>query len=58
LAIMPGIVAVHSPTLRTVSIMPGIDRRAPERQEINNGFPASPYFIPMIDSIFRSASRT
>ena len=38
------------PMLRTVSIMPGIESRAPERQETSSGFVASPNLAPMICS--------
>ena len=40
-------VVEQRPTLSTVSIMPGIDMRAPVRQETSSGFSASPYFMPI-----------
>ena len=40
-------VAGQRPTFKTVSIMPGMDLRAPLRQETRSGFSASPYFMPM-----------
>ena len=55
---MPGIVAVERPTFSTVSIMPGMELRAPERQETSSGFSGLPYFLPMIVSVLRSAART
>ena len=55
---MPGMVTVDRPTLRTVSIMPGMEERAPERQEISSGLTASPYFMPMIVSVCFSAAGT
>ena len=55
---MPGMVAVERPTLRTVSIMPGMDLRAPERQETSSGLSGFPYFMPMIVSVFARADRT
>ncbi len=53
-AIKPGIVFEHRPTLRTVSIIPGIDLRAPDLTEMSSGLPASPNFAPMI---FSTAAR-
>ena len=41
------------PMLSTVSIMPGIESRAPERQETSSGFLASPNLAPMTFSILR-----
>ena len=38
------------PTLRTVSIMPGIENFAPERTETKSGFFGSPNFLPNIFS--------
>ena len=35
---------------RTVSIMPGMDWRAPERQETSSGFSGSPYLRPIFAS--------
>ncbi len=58
LAISPGIVAEQRPTFRTVSIIPGIDLRAPERTETSSGFLASPNLVPMTDSTRPSARCT
>ena len=38
------------PRLRMVSIMPGIEARAPERTETRRGFSRSPNFLPVISS--------
>ena len=54
----PGIVLVARPTFRTVSIMPGMELRAPERQETSSGFSGSPKFIPMAASTFLRAAAT
>ena len=59
---MPGMVIEHSPMLSTVSIMPGIDERAPERTDTSSGSAGSPNRLPMICSTlaiaaFASASR-
>src|SRR5665647_1793101 len=35
------------PRLRMVSIMPGMEARAPERTEISSGSAASPNFLPV-----------
>ena len=35
-----------------VSIMPGMEARAPERTETSSGFSVSPNFLPAISSIF------
>ena len=35
-----------------VSIMPGIEARAPERTDTSRGFSRSPNFLPVIFSIF------
>ena len=40
------------PRFRIVSIMPGIDARAPERTETSRGFSRSPNFLPVMVSIF------
>ena len=40
----------------TVSIMPGIDCLAPEREETRSGFFGSPNFMPIASSIVRRAS--
>src|SRR5262245_37347398 len=43
--------------LRMVFIMPGMENFAPERQETNNGFFASPNFLPARFSVtFKAAS--
>ena len=44
LFINPGNVFFVNPTLRTVSIMPGIDCLAPERIDTSNGLSGSPNF--------------
>src|ERR1035437_6455631 len=54
----PGMVFEQSPTLRTVSIMPGMDLRAPERQDTSRGFCRSPNFIPISASVLASAVST
>src|ERR1035437_6800074 len=54
----PGMVFEQSPTLRTVSIMPGMDLRAPERQDTNKGFCRSPNFMPINVSVLASADST
>ncbi len=54
----PGMVFEHSPIFKTVSIIPGIDIRAPLRQETNSGFSGSPNFIPMTRSVLRRAFST
>ena len=41
-----------------VSIIPGIELLAPERQLTRSGFSLSPNFIPMISSVFLRASAT
>jgi len=41
-----------------VSIIPGIETRAPERTEINNGLSLSPNSAPIIFSIFSIACST
>ena len=42
--------------LSTVSIMPGIENLAPDRQETSSGFWASPKCLPVTDSNRSSAS--
>ena len=44
--------------LSTVSIMPGIDSRAPERQDTNSGFVVEPNLAPISFSIFAMAAAT
>ena len=39
------------PKFRMVSIMPGMEARAPERTETSRGFSRSPNFFPVISSI-------
>ena len=51
-------VAEHRPTLRTVSIMPGIDERAPERTDTRRASSLSPNLVPMISSILAMAAST
>ena len=46
------------PRLRTVSIMPGMLARAPERMESRSGFLGSPNFMPMISSTFLRSAAT
>ncbi len=41
-----------------VSIMPGMEARAPERTETSRGFVRSPNFLPLIFSISATASMT
>ena len=41
-----------SPTLRTVSIMPGMDWRAPDRTESKSGLVSSPKFESIMASTF------
>src|SRR5437763_1802723 len=54
----PRRVASLRPMLRTVSIMPGMETRAPERQETSSGFFGSPNVAPMTFSVLaRSANR-
>ena len=53
---MPWVVSSFSPMLSTVSIMPGIENLAPERQETSSGFWASPKRLPVTDSTRSSAS--
>ena len=55
---MPGIVAEVRPTFRTVSIMPGIEERAPERTESSSGFFGSPNLLPEDFSTPASAAAT
>ena len=55
---MPGMVLLLRPMLSTVSIMPGIDERAPERQLTSSGFSASSYFMPISFSTFSMAFHT
>ncbi len=55
---MPGIVLLLKPIFNTVSIMPGIDERAPLRQLTSKGFSASSYFIPIRRSIFSTPFQT
>ena len=46
-------VSSFRPRFRIVSIMPGIESRAPERTATSNGiFSVSPNFVPMILSMF------
>ena len=47
-----------SPRFRTVSSIPGIDSRAPERTETSSGSSASPSFLPACSSSAASASST
>ena len=44
-------VSSFKPKFKTVSIIPGIDTRAPERTDTNNGFSLSANFLPIIDSM-------
>ena len=45
-----------SPTLRTVSIMPGMDWRAPDRTESKSGLVSSPKFESIMASTFERDS--
>ena len=54
----PSTVASFRPRLSTVSIIPGIDTRAPERTDTSNGLSASPNFWPTAASTFASAAST
>ena len=49
-------VVEHRPTLRTVSIIPGIDERAPERTDTRSGSVGSPKDVPMISSTLAIAA--
>jgi len=51
-------VAEHRPTLRTVSIMPGIEERAPDRTETKSGSFGSPKDVPMVSSTVAMAAST
>ena len=55
---MPGMVSEQSPMFRIVSIIPGIELLAPERQLTSSGFLGSPNFMPMIFSVAAMASLT
>ena len=46
----PCTLASVNPTLRTVSIIPGIENFAPERTETSNGSSGSPSFLPRASS--------
>ena len=48
----------HKPMFRMVSIMPGMEERAPERQLTRRGSFASPNFLPMIFSVASRAAAT
>ena len=49
-AARPSTVCAFSPMLRTVSIIPGIENLAPERQETRSGLAGSPSRLPVRDS--------
>ena len=51
----PSTVRSFNPTFKTVSIIPGIDARAPERTETSNGFAGSPNRMPIERSTFFKA---
>ena len=54
---MPLAVSSFNPMLRTVSIMPGIENLAPERQETSKGFLVSPKTLAVSFSVaFMAAS--
>jgi hypothetical protein len=57
-SIIPGIVLEQRPILRTVSIIPGIDILAPERQDKRRGSLLSPNFIPIVSSVALRAAAT
>ena len=56
--IIPGIVAEQRPTLSTVSIMPGMDWRAPLRTLTRRGSSGSPYRAPMTSAMWARARST
>ena len=56
--IRPGRVLELRPIFSTVSIMPGMELRAPERQETKRGFSGSSYFIPIMLSILLIPAQT
>ena len=56
--IIPGRVAEQRPMLRMVSIIPGMELLAPERQLTRSGSDGSPNFLPMIVSVAFKASAT
>ena len=51
-------VASLRPRLSTVSIMPGIEARAPERTETSSGLSRSPKVLPVMRPICASAAAT
>ena len=57
-SIIPGMVAEQRPMLRMVSIIPGMELRAPERQLTSSGSFGSPKRLPMIFSVAARASAT
>jgi len=57
-SISPGMVLEQRPILRMVSIIPGIELLAPERQLTRRGSLLSPNFLPMMDSVAFRASAT
>ena len=54
--IMAATTSSFRPRFRMVSIMPGMEARAPERTETSRGFFRSPNFLPFISSIFATYS--
>ena len=54
----PSVISSLIPRLRTVSIIPGMETRAPERTENNNGLDGSPNFLPCSASTLASAAFT
>ena len=54
----PSTASSFIPRLRTVSIIPGIETRAPERTESRSGFVLSPNLAPKISSVFFTPAST
>ena len=55
---MPSTVSSFNPRLSTVSIMPGMEARAPERTETSSGFSGSPNRDPTTDSMWSMPAST
>ncbi len=53
-----GIVFVVNPTFNTVSIIPGMELRAPERTDTRSGSSGSPKLLPIIFSTLANAVST
>jgi electron-transferring-flavoprotein dehydrogenase len=56
--VVAGVMGIGKDGEKGANYQPGMELRAPERHETSNGFTGSPYFIPMVASVLRSASRT